>query len=131
MLPEQRTLLSSGLASVVTREAIFLLRDMDQLSEAARRGTVVELHERFSEPLYAFLFPLIGVASILFSGALKIGRFWGIIFSCSLMFLIFVLANFTEDLTREDVRFWPLMYMPVFLSVACLAPIVVRVEPHA
>ena len=122
---ERRTFLSSGLASVVTRDAIFLLREMDQLSEAARHGTVVELHERFSEPLYAFLFPLIGVASILLSGALKIGRFWGIVFSCSLMFLIFVLANFTEDLTREDLRFWPLMYMPAFLSAAFLMPVVV------
>ena len=125
VVPERRNSLSSGLASVVTRDAIYWLREMTQLSEDARRDAVAELHERFSEPLFAFLFPLIGVASILFSGALKIGRFWGIIFSCSLMFLIFVLANFTEDLTREDLRFWPLMYMPAFLSVVLLVPIVV------
>ena len=41
------------------------------------------------------------------------------------MFLIFVLANSAEDLTREDLRFWPLMYMPAFLSAALLVPIVV------
>ena len=122
--PEHSTLLSSGIASIATRDAIFLLKEITQSSEAARRNAVAELHERFSEPLYAFLFPLIGVASILLSGALKIGRFWGIIFSCSLMFFIFVLANFTEDLTREDLRFWPLMYMPAFLSAVLLAPII-------
>ena len=122
--PERRTSLSTGIASVATRDAIFSLSGIIQSSEAARREAVAELHERFSEPLYAFLFPLIGVASILLSGALKIRRFWGIIFSCALMFFIFVLANFSEDLTRENLRFWPLMYVPALLSVALLAPII-------
>ena len=122
--PERRTSLSTGIASVATRDAIFSLSGIIQSSEAARREAVAELHERFSEPLYAFLFPLIGVASILLSGALKIRRFWGIIFSCALMFFIFVLANFSEDLTRENLRFWPLMYVPALLSAALLAPII-------
>lgn len=122
--PERRALLSTGIASVTTRDAIFSLRGIIQSSEATRREAMAELHERFSEPLYAFLFPLIGVASILLSGALKIGRFWGIVFSCSLMFFIFVLANFSEDLTRENLRFWPLMYVPALLSAALLAPII-------
>ena len=122
--PERRTSLSTGIASVATRDAVFSLGEIIQSSEAARREAVAELHERFSEPLYAFLFPLIGVASILLSGALKIGRFWGIVFSCSLMFFIFVLANFSEDLTRENLRFWPLMYVPALLSAVLLVPII-------
>lgn len=104
-----------GLRTIPTSEKIQSLQSVVERLGVPARHVLVELHERIAEPLYAFLFPLLGASSVFLAVAYRMSRSWAILFSAAAIVCVNVAANYFEDLTRAEGGYWPLMYLPAIV----------------
>ena len=109
-----------GLRTIPTSETILSMQSVVDGLGVPARHVLAELHERMVEPLYAFLFPLLGASSVFLAFAYRMSRSWVILFAAAAIVCANVAGNYFADLTRADGGYWPLMYLPAVV-VALLA----------
>ncbi len=100
-----------------TPELLSASPDLQQETGATRAQLLAKGHERFSQPLFAIMAPLLGFSALLLGGFSRFGVWRQILFSVVMVILIKSLDNITMATIRQEADLWPLAYAPPVLGL--------------
>lgn len=92
-----------------------------EIARQPRAAFLAEGHSRFSQPLTAAVFVLIGFAALLTGSFSRFGTWRQIAVAVVLLIVVQMLANVGASAAQGNEALWPLSYLPVAVGAALAA----------
>ncbi len=101
-----------------------MLRD----SGATRQKFFLETQERMINPLFAIVFPILGMSVLMVGGFSRIGTMRHIFFASTAIIAIFLMTGPVKNAVLKAPESWPLLYAPALVGFVAVALILVWIN---